>query len=589
MSELVELFEYKVDDLQAGKAPKGGLRSLRGLRRTLLEAPLPAQLLRRAVQAEKLYRQHQKGGAASAASQFMHPNRPWQAPITHNQEEAQAWHLLQQMLWHADMMRDMHEVTQALRSEPGRPTLRLLYALTENAERAERGIKTLFAVPPETDPLVSLNDAEVVRQLTDTLGDMLLLPDGEQRVWHALELLIQNPFPQNPEDELLQARLETMEDWGGSKASHNWAQKRGPQDRPVLRAAASRIEEWLAQQLAQRPQWLAQAVPAHSILYAQEPQCALSEPGEGDVLCIYLAGQERRTHWKGMRLSWRSLGPNWQLLAQDEALLDDLMHHEGHANGQAALLRPELPSSERRLTMSVGPHSLQVLFWGNYVLLRYRNLRQQLERLGYLAALGRGVALLLDPAEAYGHMRLARALAQRLRGGPIHVDGSHYTTMTPAERQASARRSLEALGQLLNRVKPPEVEHALHSAQAALNVPPLYSVTVHQTAYQVALMPETLTEAQTRPDGERLMLNPTGVFVWLPLLGPSLEVRLPGDRMLSLNFDYHEELVATVTGHVPVAVTDLQVMPLHDLTVIVVREGANVALCALPLLQPPVG
>ncbi|MHA0035603.1 hypothetical protein ACXXDK_12145 [Deinococcus sp. PESE-38] len=58
-------------------------------------------------------------------------------------------------------------------------------------------------------------------------------------------------------------------------------------------------------------------------------------------------------------------------------------------------------------------------------------------------------------------------------------------------------------------------------------------------------------------------------------------MRLPGDRLLTLRPDYRAELVAVLPGQAAVTVGDLLVLPLHDLSVVIAREGSQVALCAL--------
>lgn len=77
------------------------------------------------------------------------------------------------------------------------------------------------------------------------------------------------------------------------------------------------------------------------------------------------------------------------------------------------------------------------------------------------------------------------------------------------------------------------------------------------------------------------VLPATGHFIVFPLGPDPLEVRLPGDRLLTLRPDYRAELVAVLPGQAAVTVGDLLVLPLHDLSVVIAREGSQVALCAL--------
>lgn len=54
--ELIELYEYKVADVLAGRVPRGGAHALNDLRDTLLKAPLEAPLLQRMMVTDRQYR-----------------------------------------------------------------------------------------------------------------------------------------------------------------------------------------------------------------------------------------------------------------------------------------------------------------------------------------------------------------------------------------------------------------------------------------------------------------------------------------------------------------------------------------------------
>ncbi len=337
---LLELYEYQVSDLVAGREPRGGERSVRELRGRLWQADWPAPLRRRLIRTDHQYRtwqatRRQLPQAQSLEAQPAQPpagKQPGSVPtLTRNAQEDAAWAELRQLAWHADLMAEMHDVTQQLRHEPGRPTLRVLYAVTENAERAARQLPTLFPVPGAHDTLVSLGNSEVVRQLTRTLGDMLLLPGGAAQVWQALDRIEDNPFPPQPGDDVLQAQLSAVRRGGGSPhererleealrasagpQSELWAD---PRERPALREAAQAIRHWLARRLELAPRHGSGAEAAHPALLAPEPGSALSSAAAGRSLILHLGGPDRVAHWQGLRLTWRSLGPNWQVLVQDE-------------------------------------------------------------------------------------------------------------------------------------------------------------------------------------------------------------------------------------------------------------------------------
>ena len=617
---LLELYEYQVSDLVAGREPRGGERSVRELRGRLWQADWPAPLRRRLIRTDHQYRTWQATRRQLPQAQSLEA-QPAQPPagkqsgsvptLTRNAQEDAAWAELRQLAWHADLMAEMHEATQQLRHEPGRPTLRVLYAVTENAERAARQLPTLFPVPGAHDTLVSLGNSEVVRQLTRTLGDMLLLPGGAAQVWQALDRIEDNPFPPQPGDDVLQAQLSAVRRGSGSPherwrleealrasagpQSELWAD---PRERPALREAAQAIRHWLARRLELAPRHGSGAEAAHPALLAPEPGSALSSAAAGDSLILHLGGPDRVAHWQGLRLTWRSLGPNWQVLVQDET-------SPPVRGGQLALLRPELPASERQLRLDVGGQQLQLLFSGDYALLRRRADAAQTRRLARLAAVGRACAVLLLPGTDSGRLRLARALAQRLLGDPRRTgdlpaaevrdaegpDAGLPGTAAPhpdhpfSDALTTARRTLRHLHLLLPRFTSAEVAHTARAAQAELGLPPHYAAQVRQAAEHAAGASEVLHDppstASAGRDPAPTFLSASGQFLVFGLDSEPLELRLPGERLLTLRPDHRAELVAVRPGQPAIPVGDLLVLPLHDLSVVVAREGSQVAVCAL--------
>lgn len=608
---LLELYEYQVGDLLAGREPRGGERSVRELRRRLWQTECPAPLRRRLLRTDHQYRTWQAARRSSATPpQLGQPSgsqppgavTAWTPPP--NAQEAAAWAELRQLAWHADLMDEMHDATQQLRQQPGRPTLRVLYAVTENAERAARRLTTLFPVPAAHDTLVSLGNSEVVRQLTRTLGDMLLLPGGAAQVWQALDQVEENPFPPQPGDDVLHARLAAIRQGGGSAhergrleealrasagpQSELWAD---PRERPALREAAQAIRRWLARRLEQSPWHWPGAVPPA----VQAPESAQGHPSAGGSLPLHLGGPDRVAHWQGLRLTWRSLGPNWQVLVQDET-------SPPVRGGQLALLRPELPASERQVRLEVGGQQLQLLFSGDYALLRCRANAAQTQRLESLAALGRSCAVLLLPGAQSGRLRLARALTRHLLGSSAHTGHMPSTREWPdagalpgstgpkLERSFSedltiARRTLRRLHPLLPQFTPAEVAQAARTLQAELGLPLHYAAQVQQAAEHAAGRAEVLhvppTGGRAGRDPAPTFLSANGQFLVLGLDNEPLELRLPGERLLTLRLDHRAELVAVRPGQAAIPVDDLLVVPLHDLSVVVAHEGSQVAVCAL--------
>lgn len=59
--ELLELYEYKVDDLVAGNEPKGGMAGLTRLRQTLIQANLPGPLAKKFRDIDGRFKAHRPG------------------------------------------------------------------------------------------------------------------------------------------------------------------------------------------------------------------------------------------------------------------------------------------------------------------------------------------------------------------------------------------------------------------------------------------------------------------------------------------------------------------------------------------------
>ncbi|MCD0170983.1 hypothetical protein IHN59_15240, partial [Deinococcus sp. 23YEL01] len=135
-TELTELFEYKVADALAGRVPRGGRRSLGLLREELLQAPLEPTLLRRLIEADRQYRAVQKADRAPepVRAGFGGPST-WEAPASTETDESRAWEELQLLAWHHQAARQVREQALRWQREVTLARLRVLFAVTENAER----------------------------------------------------------------------------------------------------------------------------------------------------------------------------------------------------------------------------------------------------------------------------------------------------------------------------------------------------------------------------------------------------------------------------------------------------------------------
>lgn len=608
---LLELYEYKVADLLSGREPPGGVRGVRALRAELRLSPLPASLRRRLAQSEADFRrwqaqQPQHGwaeepgpvGQAAFLPAEARPAEPlsahsspgWQAPGLSPDEEVRAWTELRHLAWHRELRDELQAYALSLRSEAARPTLRVLYAVAENAERALRGLRADFAVPAEGDPLAALGDAEAVSSLAGWLAELLLSPEGRREVGQALEGVALDPFPRHPDEDVLAARLQALaqeplgreQRWELERRLRaEFPAVRDHRERPLLRAAAGRLSKWLGEQLARRPTDL--ALPRRSVLYARSAG-GLEQPDDGaEELTVYLGGDVRSAQWRGLKVSWRWVEDHWQLLAQPRVA-------GGPAGqGQLAHLKAAGPG-ERCLPLRVGGQRLEVFWSGDYALLRRLGTLE--DTLGLLAAQARALTLLLDPVAGYAPLRTVRAAAQRLRGGRARPgDADKYRGLSPEARLDQARSAFQSLLGLSEQLGAGATAQALRLGAQGLSLPSAQAAEIAQRLEQSLTQwthPEKLPAPARRG---RLDLTEPGRFVTTELgregAQDVLEVGLPGGRSVTLRRDHQGELVLLRPSQPPSPLRDLAVLPLPDGAVAVVRQGRLLAWAALPWTWGP--
>ena len=198
-AELIELYEYKVGDLIAGRSPRGGKRSLGDLRSVLTDAPLEGVLLRRFGQTDRIWRSHlrmladnkatqaggqSEGGPVSAAGgqQAASAAQPsgvasWNEPILGSTflagglpgNEQDALEQLRFAIWREGVRLEVRTQTQLWLRESDLITLRCAYALSVNLERGE----TTMPVPRSSDPLASLGTPSVAERVMAGLADQV--------------------------------------------------------------------------------------------------------------------------------------------------------------------------------------------------------------------------------------------------------------------------------------------------------------------------------------------------------------------------------------------------------------------------------
>ncbi|WP_202408796.1 hypothetical protein [Deinococcus xianganensis] len=579
--ELVELYEYKVQDLTEGRVPRGGRRGLAVLRDELLGAPLEPPLLRRLMETDRQYRLHQGNPVQHTRPRPGHGGQStWTAPPTADSEESRAWEELQLLQWHQRAAAQARDLTLRWQREPEFGHLRVLYTVIENAERLSRPGTQPLAVPPAHDALMDLHDPEVTGRLAQALSVLLLTEDGRTRVRAALSAVHAEPFPRHPDEDVLAARIAAAE---REHVSHEAREAlvralraefplpRDPRERPAIRAAARHVAQLLDPILDALPKPSLNGAPQGSILLAQHAGSAMRVPDDGaERLTVFLRGGSG-ARWRGLNIEWQPIGPNWQL----------------QVGSQLTLLRPGLPPHERSQTLKLPDQQFRAFVSGAYMTLVVES-HTALE-LGRRASTARAAALLLDPAEDFAFLRLARAAAQVMRGGPLQLEkltpdsARKYQDATPDVLLSFARKGVETLVARLARVGADDAAQAFRRAAQALGLHRVVADRLHAALHIALHDPETLPEGVpvTQVD-----LAPGGHFTSVVLSDEPLTLQVEG-RGVTIRWDYKGELVVMMPGLAPMVLHDLLVARLPGGNLLLVRHGSWLGAALAPDVPVP--
>ncbi|WP_412029556.1 hypothetical protein [Deinococcus yunweiensis] len=575
--ELIELYEYKVSDLVEGRVPRGGKRSLLNLRSDLLGKELEPALQRRLIEADRQFRAFTKTGQApqtgTTVLQRAIPQAAWQAPITARPEEALAWEELQRLAWHDRVVSELRGWITEWSKELNLLSLRVLYTMTENAERLLHAGRERLAVPVSNDPLVSLLDRGVQEELAQAVSALLVSRDGEARLRAALSEIHEAPFPRHPDEDVLSARIDAISRERRTPEERDsliralretYPLPRDPRERPAIRETVRTLMARFEPLLSGGPSTTMGTVPHHSVLYAQQPELSLGTPDDAaDELVVFLPGGQA-THWRNVDWRWQFISSQWQLLA----------------GSQVALLRPGDSAESRRVQFTTPTGTFRVFLSGAFALIRADVSPQ--EELGRRMATGRAVALLLEPVGAYAPLRLARATAQWLRDGRIDTTalGPHsadrYRVASQEALLAFARKGISTLLTRLESVPASDIAQSVHDAGRSIGVGTTLSARLTERLHVALHRPEKLPPPMTSSQLE------------LPLDGQPLSLHLHDDpitlliggRALTLRHDFQGRLAAVLPGFAAQYLQDLLVLRLQDMSVVLTRHGRWLAVAA---------
>ncbi len=527
---LIELYEYKVADVLSGRDPRGGRRSVIELRDALLGASLDSTLLRRFMTADRQWRHHTRfhrptdevRGAALFGDIL--PVTTPEAP----DGEADCLRALSQALWRVQADEALRDVAREWAREPGLATLRVLYALSLNLEAG--GLK--HPVPDEHDTLVSLGNPQVAHPMLTGLLDLLMAQQGETVT------------------AVGRARTLALEITSNPQLSHS-----GAEPRARLRDAFARglafLEDLLPTALGGRGE---PPVAVTQVLHGQHPDRALDRPGNGAVLAVRLRGAEQ-VEWRGETLAWQPGASGWQLTAHGAVYpLRDV-------GGGVSVTRVPLEGVELRASQI-----------GEYLLMQFVEGRHA--SLFALLALARPMAALLDPSHDHLNLRLARAVAQRLRDGRIDTtalgpdSAGRYRSADAAALLAFARKGAENLVARLRRLPRVDASRAFQDAARALGCSEARALNLLEAVYVAVFAappPEQVQHVRTARQYALVAYRgePVGVEVL--------------DRTLTLRTDYKGDVAAVLPGAPAAVVHDVAAFILPQGGILVARQGMRIA------------
>ena len=599
LSDLIELYAYKVDDLAAGREPRGGRGSVLRLRHSLLEARLPGPLAKRFREADRRWRELQTTEPPPrevvepepAAPQIdlgivdLPPDEEVAGGEVPAQGTLQA--IAEDVYW-TGLQRDLKRLVRRLIGGQ-RGELRLAYAFIQNFEAYAASpdfardfnlskFKLAEPIPRLSDPLVALDDEEVagalmreIFQIGLRLGDgrtypLPLPPEGVipyirrflRRIIETPNALpVQNPGG-GPSTEELRAALEEarrsaltvhereqlvrdlQEKLREAAVQEQRMQMVAEEDRRRFMAAAERLSAILRRYLpAPRGEAVMPVVPEPLVESGAGPK--LSELPR-DATMVTLRRAPTRLVMAGVPLTLGVAGEHTQIT----------VGNVDHALQEGEPLRVPYEN------------------WEVWAFLRddYVHIRLEMREGAQLSALlseGRVLAHLVHPHRDYAYLRLLRAFSARLKGPVNYGD---YGVESAEKFPEASLDALEAF------------------ARKGLGV---VKDRLQRTPGGLKLMREVATSLGLVPEGQKLLRVLADWLNFRPptreTIGGDLGVSTVSSEPLNIHADNlvisvrqsDDVVYVGVAGAVPRKLGDLMIWPLDDGGVVIAREGVRMA------------
>jgi hypothetical protein len=560
LADLVDLYEYRVEDLAHGRNPKGGKKALLELRTLLAQTRLPGPLAKRFRQADARFRAL-RGQRTEPPPALDLPTLLPEEPAPSREEGQENLRTLALKVWRLLASREAKVRAKDLLSGR-REELRLIHAFLQNyleyreTEGFQRDYNLSRFAP--THPIPSLSDS--LMDLEDPkVAEALLLEYLET----ALHIPKDLPLPPEETRNYVRRFLGRLLDWDEAyglppkrdllalRRALEEARRMGAGEKEI-----ARLEERLRQEAREeRRRELLLEEERRRFRVAQEkvlsllnllptpqgetPWPEVPKPGEVRESLATVRLAPGRIPLGPVVLTLSQVGEEWHLgLAGEDHVLEE------------SLLLPW--------------EDLEVLAVQEGDLLHLRLEARSGLRLYELLSEGRVLALLLRPQGDYAHLRLLRALSARLKGGFRLEDfGPHLAEkyrLAPEEAlQDFARKGLELT---LKRLGPTDPEPLLLEVGQALGL-----------EGEARTLAETLKAYLGRRPPTRETLGGEVQFLSLSPEPTSLKV---GNAVLSLRLR-EDGVYVGQAGEVARRLKDLLVYRLAEGALVLAREGKRLA------------
>ncbi|RDI96526.1 hypothetical protein DV704_01535 [Meiothermus sp. QL-1] len=579
--ELLELYEYKVDDLVAGQEPKGGMAGLNRLRQALIQANLPGPLAKKFRDIDARFKAHRPGyrtvveeeAGADLGSILLEEEPQEESP------EQRVLERLTEAFYWAWLERELDRVARTL-NQGKRDELRLIYTLLQNLEAYA---KTPFftqdynlsrftlahPIPTVSDPRVHLEDFSTAKGLlleffreAFSIAEKLRLPPEETlpylRRFARRVLESEGAFrvpSRGPSVESLRSALEEARRQGLGPQEIRTLEERlqaaaaeerrlalvVEEDRTRFLAALERVFALLSRYLpSPRGEGNWPQMP-QKILGSSDPRYALAQVSP-DARMLNLRLMPLRFTLGGYEIAITQAGRVFGLAVDGQ----ERTLEEGAAFS--------LPLSDAEL------HGVR---YQDYLHLRLEP--RQAATLSSLLAEGRILAHMLWPENHYAYLRLLRAFSARCKG-PVHYghfqpdSASKYAEAPVDNLQDFARKGLEVVRKRIEE----------NSGWAA------YLAEVAQ-----ALGLEDYARVLHLELSEWLGFSPPsrdtlGEGVGSLTVGDGPSTVRSGSTVLSLRYQ-NDAVYVSAPGLMPRKLTDLLVWVVPEGGLVLAREGARVA------------